>query len=66
MKYIRAICRTNLDDYDCNMVTKFVALPRIGDRVIVSRKGNAASLKVVGVTHDQRADEPVIIVELNN
>ncbi len=63
---ISARCRTNLDDYDCNMVTRFVAVPHIGDRVSVQKKGfGLTSLKVVGITHKERDGVPYIEVELN-
>jgi hypothetical protein len=65
MNYINAICRTNLDDYNCNMVTKFVALPRIGEKVVVKKNGHVTFLKICQITHDETNGEPFIIVELH-
>jgi len=66
MNYIKAICRTNLDDYNCKVVTKFSALPRIGERVTVLKKGEVTKLKICKITHDESNGEPFIIVELHN
>ena len=38
MEYINGICHTNLDDYDCSLVAKFVAVPRKGEKVKVTLK----------------------------
>jgi hypothetical protein len=66
MNYIKAICRTNLDDYTCN-VALFVELPRVGDRVEVYHKiYSGVTLRVVQVTHRVNSDgDPYIVVELN-
>ena len=66
MNNIKAICRTNLDDYDCTVVTKFSALPRIGESVTVLKKGEVTKLKICQITHDESNGEPFIIVELHN
>ncbi len=74
MNYIKGLCKTNLDDYDCHIVTLFVAVPRIGDKVTVSKAGRKVSLNVVSITHTVNENpcmgyeegEPYIIVELNN
>lgn len=65
MNYIKAICRTNLDGYDCRLVTKFVALPRIGESVTVFKQGALLTLKICKITHDEFNGEPLIIVELH-
>lgn len=66
-EFINAICRTNLDGYDCSMITKFVALPRIGDYVSVSQSKYAVKLKIVQITHCQTPDgDPYILIELNH
>lgn len=59
-------CRTNLDDYDCSQVTKFVAVPNIGDRVTVRHKGSYTTLKVVSITHRMDGELPYIEIELHN
>jgi len=66
MNCIKGYCRTNLDNYDCSDVRVFVAVPRIGESVRVSYKGNATWLKVCMVTHTVKNNEPEIIVELHN
>lgn len=66
MEYIRAKCKTNLDDYDCSIVTQFVALPRKGERVEVSRKGSTATLVICQITHTYDIMGPMIIVELTD
>jgi len=60
---IDAICTTNLDGYKCT-ITKFCAVPRIGESVTVY--GLKGALKVVKITHSVRyqEQEPYIIVEL--
>lgn len=65
MEYINGICRTNLDDYRVDVVSKFVIVPRIGDNVAVLYKGMKSALKVVSITHDIFLDKPIIRVELN-
>lgn len=73
---IEAICRTSLDDYDCKDVKSFVALPRVGESVMVLNHGSKVKLKIVSITHDVRhayqpnnnlhSDKvPYIIVELH-
>jgi len=67
MNYIQAVCRTNLDGYDCTRVTRFAALPREGDKVAVWKRGVNTTLRVCSVTHTQKQeDTPIIIVELHN
>lgn len=65
---IRGSCFTNLDEFNrARWPGKFVAVPRIGDRVegegdgVVSRP----TLRVVGVTHRMVDDNPEILVELH-
>lgn len=53
MIMIEGYCRTNLDDYCCDEVTKFAAIPNKGDAVAVKYKGKPAILKVVGITHTE-------------
>jgi hypothetical protein len=50
--YIDAVCHTYLDDYTCN-VTKFAALPRIGDKVACVHKQMTTTLKIIDIIHDQ-------------
>ncbi len=70
---IQGICRTNLDDYEMT-VSIFAEIPKIGDYVICTKKGNHAILKVVSITHTSKYnidgynikhEYPFIIVELN-
>lgn len=63
---MKATCYTNLDYYDCSIVDVFVVLPRIGDRANVSFKGNITTLKVCGIIHKQKNNEPYISIELHN
>lgn len=65
MHKIQGKCRTNLDNYDCP-VTVFTRCPNIGERVMVTLRGNTTSLKIVGITHSVKDDEPFILVELHN
>jgi hypothetical protein len=66
MNYIQAKCFTNLDDYICH-VTEFVAVPKKGQQVQVSRRGCYATLKVVNIVHKQWQNSriPFIEVELS-
>jgi hypothetical protein len=65
MKYIKAVCKTNLDDYICP-ITSFVSVPEIGHSVEVKYKGKNTTLKVVAITHlESFIREPYIVVELN-
>jgi len=69
---IEGYCRTNLDDmkYKSGWPTEFVAVPRMGERVMNER---GFSLKVVGITHLQRKSvlhpeqfaKPYIEIELH-
>jgi len=65
---IKGYCKTNLDDYDCSSVTQFVAVPRIGEYVVVTYKGKPSKLRVVNITHlySNMFDGPMIEVELHN
>jgi hypothetical protein len=69
MDYIEGICHTNLDEYkNLAWPKKFVAVPRIGERVESGEFGCASrSLKVVGITHCtfKLSEAPFIRVELN-
>jgi hypothetical protein len=68
MKYIKGYCKTNLDDYDCSIVNRFVALPRVGDLVRVLYKGYSTQLKIYSITHCIEATsgrDPFIEIELN-
>lgn len=70
--YIEAKCFTNLDDYHCN-ITKFVAIPRVGEYVTCQYKGHSSRLKIVSIEHgegnvwinEERVTRPLIRVELN-
>lgn len=68
MNYINGFCTTNLDGYDCSRVTKFFAIPNIGDSVEVLRKGTRCTLKVVHITHgfNNLFDGAYVIIELHN
>lgn len=50
---IKGYCHTNLDDWSCEVIV-FFAVPRYGERVQATYKGNAARLYVCGVTHCQQ------------
>lgn len=63
---IDATCHTNLDDYDCSLVKKFVTLPQIGNKVRVLKNGNKTTLKIVDITHDvNEKGEPKLLIELH-
>lgn len=65
---IKGTCFTNLDGYEQVVwPTKFVAVPRIGERVEGKQLDRIPTLKVVGVTHriGDRDGEPCIAVELH-
>lgn len=62
---IRGRCFTNLDDYDCSLVNVFAGIPRIGDYVTVTYKGNTLRLKVVSVQHDVKDCQPYLKIELH-
>ncbi len=58
-------CTTNLDNYNCSLVSIFSSVPLIGHRVQVTHNGKESTLKVVGITHTVKYYKPYIIVELN-
>lgn len=64
-QYINATCFTDLEDYNCP-ITKFVAIPNIGDKVKVLYKGNITYLKVVDVMHSEHIPDmsPYLYVKL--
>lgn len=62
---IKGHCFTNLDDYDCSLVKVFAAVPRIGDYVTVTYKGNVSRLKVVSVQHHEIDKFPYLKIELH-
>lgn len=66
---IKGRCHTNLDDYDCSLVKVFAEIPKHGDRVYVKRLNSTSNieltLKVCGITHGVKDNEPYIEVELN-
>ena len=61
---IKAKCHTNVDDYDTSKVHEFVALPRIGEKVVVTYKGKLRKMKISSITHDHDGTNPFINVEL--
>ena len=71
MEFIGGFCTTNLDDFNrVKWPTRFVAVPRIGERVegYVDGRRDASllrSLRVVGVTHLNGVEGPCIRVELH-
>jgi hypothetical protein len=62
---IKAHCHTNLDDYDCSLVTVFAGMPVIGHYVTVMYKGQTRYLKIVSIRHDQKDNEPYLFIELH-
>ena len=74
MNTIKVKCRTNIDDYDCSLITEFAALPRLGDYVTVFKKGvggGERELKIVRITHSRTDNssftipmEPMLKIEL--
>lgn len=61
---IRVSCITNLDDYDCSHIKSMVCKPSIGEYVTVKHKGYESWLKVTGMRHECRNNQPILIVEL--
>ena len=48
---IKVKCHTNLDDFDCSIVTEMYCRPLLGDRVKVTYFGRFSSLEIVSIQH---------------
>lgn len=63
---IKGFCRTNLDDYDCDIVKEFVEVPKIGSHVFVRKNGCDHTLEVYQIEHCYSEEiGPYIRIELN-
>lgn len=64
-QFINAKCFTELEGYECP-ITKFAAVPNIGDKVKVIHEGKVTYLKVIDVMHSEHISDmsPYLYIKL--